>query len=221
MRTYLAPLGFDSRRVVRPVLSEGLDDDDRVVLLQPNTDAEQGENAYDEVENILTQVVPGLRLESELLPHTDFVETVLTCLDLIQSSDGEIIVILGGGARELLLPLTVATFADEHRIDTVLQVGDIDNSVRRVPGLNLRSNVSDAKASLLVDLDQLDTPLSISSIADELEKSKSTIARHVDTLESEGFVITTKQGRSKTVKITDSGRIFLKTLSTSSIMDNG
>lgn len=220
MRTYLAPLGFDSRRVVRPVLGEGLSEGDRVVLLQPNTNAEQGKEAYEEVENVLTQVVPDLRLESEPLPYTDFVETVLACLDLIQSTDGELIVILGGGARELLLPLTVATFAGEHHIDTILQMGDIDNSVRRVPGLNLRSNVSDAKASLLVDLDRLETPLSISRIADELGKSKSTIARHVDTLESEGFVTTTKQGRSKTVRITDSGRIFLKTLSPSLRMSN-
>ena len=220
MRTYLAPLGFDSRRVVQPVLSEGLDEDDRVVLLQPNTSTEQGDSAYQEVENILTQVVPDLHLESELLPHTDFVETVLACLDLIQSADSELIVILGGGARELLLPLTVATFAVDQQIDTILQMGDIDNSVRRIPGLNLRSNVSNAKASLLVELDHLDTTLSISRIADELNKSKSTIARHVDTLESEGFVQTTKQGRNKTVEITDSGRIFLKTMPRSLIIDN-
>lgn len=209
MRTYLAPLGFDSRRVVRPVLSEGLDQSDRVVLLQPADSSDQSEDAFEEVVEVLTQVVPDLELESEHLPYTDFVETTLLCADLMQAAEGETIVVLGGGAREILLPLTVATFSNENHIDTVLQVGDIDSSVRRIPRLNLRGNISNAEATLLADLTELDTPLSISDIATELEKSKSTIARHVDSLESEGFVETAKQGRTKTVEPTDSGRIYL------------
>jgi CRISPR-associated protein Csa3 len=209
MRTYLAPLGFDSRRVVRPVLSEGLDESDRVVLLQPAISSDQSEDAFEEVADVLTQVVSDLELESEQLPYTDFVETTLLCTDLIQAAEGETIVVLGGGAREILLPLTVATFSNENYIDTILQVGDIDSSVRRIPQLNLRGNISNAEATLLADLTALDTPLSISEIATDLEKSKSTVARHVDSLESEGFVQTTKQGRTKTVEQTDSGRIFL------------
>jgi CRISPR-associated protein Csa3 len=209
MRTYLAPLGFDSRRVVRPVLSEGLDKSDRVVLLQPAKSSDQSEDAFEEVADVLTQVVSDLELESEQLPYTDFVETTLLCTDLIQAAEGETIVVLGGGAREILLPLTVATFSNENYIDTILQVGDIDSSVRRIPQLNLRGNISNAEATLLADLTALDTPLSISEIATELEKSKSTVARHVDSLESEGFVQTTKEGRTKTVEQTDSGRIFL------------
>lgn len=209
MRTYLAPLGFDSRRVVRPVLSEGLDESDRVVLLQPAKSSDQSEEAFEEVADVLTQVVSDLELESEQLPYTDFVETTLLCTDLIQAAGGETIVVLGGGAREILLPLTVATFSNENYIDTILQVGDIDSSVRRIPQLNLRGNISNAEATLLADLTALDTPLSISEIATELDKSKSTVARHVDSLESEGFVQTTKEGRTKTVEQTDSGRIFL------------
>lgn len=210
MRTYLAPLGFDSRRVIRPVLSEGVDESDRVVLLQPANSSDQSEDAFGEVKEVLTQVVPNLELESEHLPYTDFVETTLLCADLMQAAEGETIVVLGGGAREILFPLTVATFTNENHIHTVLQVGDIDSSVRRIPRLNLRGNISDAEATLLADLKDMDTPLSISDIATVLDKSKSTIARHVDSLASENLVITSKEGRTKTVEITDSGRIFLK-----------
>lgn len=209
MRTYLAPLGFDSRRVVRPVLSEGLDESDRVILLQPTKSTEQSDNAYGEVEDVLTQVVPELDIESEHLPYSDFVETTLLSADIIQAANGETIVVLGGGAREVLLPLTVATFSNTNHVDSILQVGDIDGSVRQVPCLNIRANVSGAKAALLKDLSNLDTPLSISDIAHKIGKSKSTIARHVDSLESEGLVKTAKHGRSKTVELTDSGRIFL------------
>lgn len=210
MRTYLAPLGFDSRRVVRPVLSEGLDESDRVVLLQPANGSDQSEDAYEEVKDVLTQVVPDLKLESEYLPYADFVETTLLCADFMQAAEGETIVVLGGGAREILFPLTVATFSNEKHIHTVLQVGDIDSSVRRLPRLNLRGNISDAEAALLGDLNDLERPLSISDIATELDKSKSTIARHINSLESENFVRTTKEGRTKMVEITNSARIFLK-----------
>jgi len=211
MRTYLAPLGFDSRRVVRPVLSEGIDPGDHILLLQPATGSEQGDDAFDEVEDILTQVVSDLDLEAEALPYSDFVETTLYCVELIQAADSETIVVLGGGAREILLPLTVATFSSIDSVDTVLQVGDIESSVRRIPQLSLRGNVSDAEAGLLAEVDKIDAPLSISQIANEIGKSKSTVARHVSSLESEGFISSEKDGRSKRISITDSGRVFLKT----------
>lgn len=221
MRTYLAPLGFDSRRVVRPVLSEGLDESDQVVLLQPTGGSDRSEDAFREVKEVLTQVVPNLKLESENLPYTDFVETTLLCADLIQAAEDETVVVLGGGAREILFPLTVATFSNKNHINTILQVGDIDSSVRRLPRLNLRGNISEAEVALLADLTDLNTPLSISDIATELEKSKSTIARHVNTLESEGFVQTAKKGRTKTVEQTDSGRIFLSGRECNNLLHQG
>lgn len=211
MRTYLAPLGFDSRRVVRPVLSEGLDAEDKVVLLQPSNNSNRGEDAFKEVKEVLTQVVPDLSLNTEHLPYTDFVETVLYCVDLIQVAEGETIVILGGGARELLFPLVVATFSSEAYIDTILQMGDIDSGVRRLPKLNLRGNTTDAEAKLLLELTNLNMSPSITEISNELDKSKSTIARHINSLEQESFVKTHTDGRAKTVDVTDSGRIFLET----------
>jgi len=107
------------------------------------------------------------------------------------------------GARELLFPLVVATFSSERFINTILQVGDIDSSVRRLPGLNLRGNATDAETKLLFELTALDTSLSISDIAVKLDKSKSTIARHISSLVEEGFVKTKSDGRAKTVTVTD------------------
>ncbi len=214
MRTYLAPLGFDSRRVVRPVLSEGLNESDRLILLQPANRSEKSKEAYKEVEDVLTQVVPDLKLESQHLPYANFVETTLLCADYIQAAEGKTIIILGGGAREILFPLTVATFSNVNYTDTILQVGDIDSSVRQLPLLDIQSNVSGAEAELLADLNDLKTPLSITNIAAELNRSKSTIARHINSLECKNFVKTMKDGRSKTVEITDSARIFLKGKST-------
>lgn len=211
MRTYIAPLGFDSRRVVRPVLSEGIDENDRVLLLQPSNKSDRGLNAYKEVEEILTQVVPNLTLENNRLPHTDFVETIILCTDFIQTAEGDTVIILGGGAREILLPLTLATFSCSHVVETILQVGDIDGSVQRVPRLNLRGTISSGESEFLVSVSDLSLPLSISEIAARIGKSKSTVTRHVKRLEAERLVRTSKEGRNKTVEITDSGRIYLST----------
>lgn len=211
VRTYLAPIGFDSRRVVHPVLSEGLDEDDQVILLRPSDNSQQGEDTVSEVENVLTQVVEELKLTIEQLPYSDFVETMLYCVDLIHEAEGELTVTLGGGAREILLPLTVATFSSPKSVDKVLQVGDIDNNVRRIPKLNLQSSVSRAEFSVLSGISQLDAPISISEIAAELGKSKSTISRHVKSLTERGFLATSEDGRKKTVELTDIGRVYLST----------
>ncbi len=81
------------------MLSEGLNEPDQVVLLQPANSSDRGEDAFEEVEKILTQVVPDLDLATESLPYTDFIETTLYYADLIQGAKGETIVILGGDAR--------------------------------------------------------------------------------------------------------------------------
>jgi CRISPR-associated protein Csa3 len=190
-------------------LSQGLDPDDRVVILRPSDDADRGEEALNEVREILFQVAPDLELLVEKLPHTDFVNTTLSCGSLLQGMEGETIVVLGGGAREILLPLTLATFTNEHYVDTVLQMGDIDGTVRRLPLLNLRGNVSDAEESMLANLAELTEEASITEIAERFDKSKSTVTRHVQSLESAGFVETSKRGKSKVVSLTDSGRVFL------------
>jgi CRISPR-associated protein Csa3 len=167
--------------------------------------------AYEEVEDILTRIVPDIPIEKEHIPYTDFVESVLLLAELIQEVGGETIVILGGGAREVLFPLTVATFSCSHSIATILQVGDIDGSVQRVPHLSLRGNTSAGEADFLNSLTDLTLPLSISDIATQVDKSKSTVARHIKRLEGEGLVKTKEGGRTKMVRISDSGRIFLTT----------
>jgi CRISPR-associated protein Csa3 len=210
MRTYITLLGVDSRQVVRPVLGAGLDTGHRVVLLRPETDADRDEDPLEAITDLLTQVVPELDLVAERLPYSGFVESPLSCVHLVEVAAGQTIVLLGGGARELFLSLSVAAFTSPHVVDTVLQVGEVDSTVRRIPQLNLRGTVSEAKATLLADLDGLDTPLSISRIAERLDKSKSTVARDVSRFESEG-VVAERSDRSKTVSVTDSGRIFLRT----------
>lgn len=49
---------------------------------------------------------------------------------MIRSAEGLIIVSLSGGARDVLLPLTVATMAHEQSIESTLGYSDIDGQVR-------------------------------------------------------------------------------------------
>jgi CRISPR-associated protein Csa3 len=212
MRAYVAPLANDSRRVVRPVLSEGLDEGDRLHLLRPASSSDRSDDVVSDVDRILTQVVPDLDVVVESVPHSDFARAVTQCIEYVRVPNREIIVVLGGGPHEVLVPLSVAAFTNSERVDTILQMGDVDDAVRRVPRLNLRSSPSEAELSVLSGLSGLDTPLSISRIADELGTSKSTIARHVSSLESEQFVRTSNDGRRKVVELTDSARVLLRSL---------
>lgn len=44
MRQYLAPLGFDTRRVTRPIITRGIDAGDQIVLLQPAANRDTADN---------------------------------------------------------------------------------------------------------------------------------------------------------------------------------
>lgn len=46
MRQYLAPFGFDTRRVTRPIIAHGIDAGDQVVLLQPATNFDEDGDSY-------------------------------------------------------------------------------------------------------------------------------------------------------------------------------
>src|SRR6056297_1219036 len=113
MRTYVSPIGFNSTSVTRPVLSYGVDTDDRVVVIRPEeeTDDSRAEEAIADVCRLLTEIEPAVSLSTERVPHDDFETAVLHCRDLLRAVEGELIVNLGGGARDVLVPFITAVLA--------------------------------------------------------------------------------------------------------------
>jgi CRISPR-associated protein Csa3 len=209
VRTYIAPIGYNSTSVTRPViLSRGVEEGDQVVLLRPaGAGDDRSAEAIDDVEGLLQEIEPEVTLTVEEVPWS-FEQCVLACLDIIDAAEGRCVVSLGGGARDILLPFVVAVLARLDRIDDVLFFSDLDGSVEEWRLPQLTADISESAA------DTLDTVVIIGEttlpeLADRLSASKSTITRHIEELTTSGAVKTWREGRIKHVRPTLTGRLLV------------
>jgi len=211
MRTYISPIGFNSTSVTRPVLSHGIDTDDRVVVVRPEeeTDDSRAAEAINDVRRLLAEVEPDVALATERVPHDDFETSVLHCRDLLRAAQGEVIVNLGGGARDVLLPFTTAVLAELSRVDQTLFFSDIDGRVRELELPRLTVSISDSVRDTLAAIDDAGGASSIPALTESTQRSKSTVARHVDLLESNEAVKTHREGKTKHVSLTLTGRLLV------------
>ena len=211
MRTYISPIGFNSTSVTRPVLSNGLDTADQVVLVRPeaDTDDSRAEEAIGDVRRLLAEVEPEVSLSTERVPHEGFETAVLRCRDLIRAAEGTVIVNLGGGARDILLPFATAVLTELHHVDRTLLFSDIDGRVRDLELPRLTASISDSERGTLAALNSTGGESSIPELTERTQRSKSTIARHVDVLESNDAVVSRREGKTKHVSITLTGRLLV------------
>lgn len=210
MRTYIAPIGYNSTSVTRPViLSRGVEEGDQVVLLRPaGSENARAAEAIDDVEGLLQEIEPEVALAVEEVPRS-FEHSVLACRDCIDAAEGDRVVSLGGGARDVLLPFTVAVLARLEKIDNVLFFSDLDGSVEewRLPRLTtaVSSSVRDTLTAVIAT-DETTLP----ELTEQLDASKSTITRHIEELVSSGAVESWREGKVKHVRPTLTGRLLVE-----------
>lgn len=209
MRSYLSPIGYDSTRVTRPVISYGLDTDDCIILLRPalEMDDNRASQAIRDVRQMITQIEPDVSIRLVEVPHDDFEGSVTAICNIFQENDGNVIVNLSGGARDIFLALIVASMVHLDLIHTVVSFSDIDGDVREVSLPNLTVDAPSASYQTLAAIEELDRPVSISELTEERDIAKSTVTRHLQQLESRGLVDTWQEGKSKYAEITFSGRL--------------
>lgn len=211
MRSYIAPIGYDSTRVTRPILSQGIERDTHIDLLVPTTttDDSRGAQAIDDVRRMIEQIEPNVDIETTQIPHDDFEAATQRCGSLIDAAAGEVVVIFGGGARDIFLPLSVAALSRTHQIHASYQFSDIDGQVRERILPDLTANAPAQTESTLETIATLDTPTSLTDITEAMDVSKSTITRHVKLLERQGLVTSETHGKSKVVELTTTGRSLI------------
>lgn len=208
MRTYIAPIGYNSTSVTRPViLSQGVREGDQVVLIRPAGEMdERATEAIDDVEGLLREIEPDVTLAVEEVSQS-FENSVLACRDIIDAAEGELAVSLGGGARDILLPFTIAVLTRLDCIEEVLFFSDLDGSVKEWTLPCLDAAISDpARATLGAIVGAGETTLP--ELTNELSTSKSTVTRHVEELVSSGAVETWRDGKIKHVRPTLTGRLL-------------
>ena len=212
MRTYVSTLGYHETRVNRPLLKHGLENDDVVVLVRParDADSERGTDAVNYVEDMLHEIAPDADIVVERIDHTEFETAVIECSDIIQSAEGELIINFGGGAREIFLPLTVATILHAPSISSALQYTDIDQSVRQWSVPNLSAHVPSNTRETLAAVGQFGPKVPIAELHEELDISKSSVSRQITTLEDAALVETATAGKVKHATLTFAGRLKLR-----------
>lgn len=211
MRTYIAPIGYDSARVTRPILGQDIDSETQIKLLVPETDADdnRGKQAIEDVKRMVEQIEPDVSVEALGIPPKDFEQAIGQCASLIDDADGEVVVIFGGGPRDIFLPLTVASLSRTDAIDESYQFSDIDGDVRRRRLPNLTASIPPQTETTLKTISESETPASFTDITNRVEVSKSTVTRHVSQLEQSGIVSTETQGKTKLVELTPTGRLLV------------
>ncbi len=212
MRSYLSPIGYDSTRVTRPVISYGLDTDDSIILLRPELemDDNRASQAIRDVRQMIMQIEPDVSIRIEEVPHDDFQGAVAAICDIFENTNGEVIVNLSGGARDIFLALCVSSMVHLDRISTIVSFSDIDGDVREISLPDLTVDAPSASFETLVTIAKLGRPVSISELTEERDIAKSTVTRHLQQLESRGLVDTWQEGKSKFAQITFSGILLVR-----------
>lgn len=209
MTVYVSPVGYDSTRVTRPVLSEGIDDGDRIILLRPagQEDDTRAAEAIDDIERMVKQVQPDVMVATETVPPDDFQEAVLACSTLLTDVRDDLVINFGGGPREVYLSMAVATLAHPDAVDKSLQFSDLDGSVKEIPMPQIIGAFPASTIETLGVIIESDSGIGIPDLADELDRAKSTVSRHIKQLEDADAVTSEMHGKTKYVDATFTGEL--------------
>lgn len=212
MRTYISPIGYDTRRVTRPVVNTGLSSEDTVHLLRPeqDSDTEQASQAVADVKQLLQEIEPEADCVVTRISTDSFEETVRECCEVLMAvpEERERIVSLGGGARDILLPLTVSALVFNGQIDHTLFFSDLDSEIREWPLPSLTAQIPRRTTETFETIVRAGEWVSLSEIAAETDQSKSTVIRHVNDLEAAGVVESDASDKIKRVRTSFSGELF-------------
>jgi len=193
---------------MRPILDNGLDADDIIVLLRPRGDtSDRAKNAIQDVNQTVNELGPESDVVVEEVSYEAFEAAVLECVDVLEAAEGTVVLNFDGGPREIFLPLTVAAIARPDDVDLALQFRDVDEEIEEIALPNLMSRPSDATLDTLRYLVSVDESTTLPGIAEKTEKSRSTVGRHLDALESEGAVETWMESKTRHVTPTLAGRL--------------
>lgn len=206
--TFILPIGYDTRRITRPVITHGVDASDTIILLRPEDDAdnEQSSRAIADVEEFLHEIEPNVTVNVQHVSRDSFTRTVNDCSNVLAESENPVVG-LCGGPRDILLPLTVVATVHADRLQQTYVFSDIDQSVQEWMLPPITATVPEA-ASETLDAVAEYGPCSLSALAENTDKSKSTVGRHLDTLEEAGLIRSWMEGKHRHVEIADAARIL-------------
>lgn len=103
---------------------------------------------------------------------------------------------------------TLASLVFARRIDRALFFSDLDSSVQEWTLPNLTTHIPDRASDTFGTLVEADDWLTLSTIADRTDQSKSTVLRHVNDLDDAGVLESDTSEKAKRVRVSFSGELL-------------
>lgn len=207
MTTFVSPIGYDSTRVTRPILREGISNGDQIVLLRPvqENDHRRARTAIQDIERTTEEVQPEVSVTTKEITTESYSAAVLACSELLRELSGSVVVNFGGGPRELYLALVTASIAHVDLLDKSLLFSDLDGGVDEIDLPRIVSGIPTPAVETLNAIVFSEAMIGIPDLAAQLGMSKSTVSRHVRQLEESGAVEAEMHGKTKCVQPTFTG----------------
>ncbi|SNQ62362.1 CRISPR-associated CARF protein Csa3 [Candidatus Methanoperedens nitratireducens] len=210
MKTYISTIGFDVSQIISLIVKYGIEKGDRFVLIRPEEENDKrAENTLNEIQKFTNQIHHEIKIEVFRVPHNDFEGCVIKLMELISSSEGEVIANMSGGPREVLVPFVVACLVDSHKIKKTVSFSDIDRMAREISLPRITCLLDEKTKRILSDIAK-HQPTTITGIAKRTKLSESTISRFITRLADMNAVLIGQKGRIKKITVSFTGNVLLR-----------
>ncbi len=209
MKTYISLSGFDSSQIVSLIVKYGIEGGDRIILIRPKEDTDQrGEALVQAIKDLSRQIDSTIIVDTYRVDHQDFEGMVTSLIELLKATEGEIIVNISGGPREIFLAFIMACLSQPHKISKATNYSDIDRSMREIIIPNIINVLDEKFKKILKDVDE-NQPTTVSEVARRLNISESSASRQINELVDLKALNFIQKGKLKQPFITLTGKMLL------------
>ena len=209
MKTYLTLSGFDASQIVSLIVKFGIESGDRIILIRPAEEKDnRGEATIQAIRDLSRQIDSSIDVDINRVNHRNFEEMVISLIDLIKRSEGEIVVNLSGGPREIFLAFTLACLTQPDKIRKATNYSDIDRSMNEIVLPNIKHVLDEKSKRILEDVNE-NLPTTIKDVARRSNISESTASRQITELVDMKALSSIAKGKTKQVFITLTGKMLL------------
>jgi len=210
MRSYISLSGFDTSQILSLIVKYGIEGNDKIILIRPEHETDdRGETTIQAVKDLSKQIDSNIKVEIHRVDNHNFEDMVLSFIDLIKNTPGEIITNISGGPREIFLAFTIACLSQSDKINRTTNYSDIDRVMKEITLPNIIYALDEKLKEILYDINK-NQPTTVTEIANRLNLSESTFSRQIKKLFERKALDIVQEGKSKKIRVTLAGKILLK-----------
>ncbi len=215
-KVLVATIGFDERPVIRAILRHGLGFNEILLLKPREPDDPRSRRVVENIRELVDKTGANIPLTVGEVDITDFYRAVgeikSWLADTISRHRGDIVLLLGGGMRSLVLETLVAAIqlSNELLVNGVLEV-DIEGSTSyvsaRIEDL-IPVTITPQEKRVLEELDK--EPATLSNLSNRLDMPKTTLWKILQRLEEKKLVVKEYSGKTTIYKPTPKASQYLE-----------